>query len=640
MHCKLLACLTICCVLSLSLAAVGAEPEKPKADAATSQKAKPDKPKPADAKKPEEKAKPADAKKPEAKKPEEKAKPDDKKKAEKPKKPMVVCFTLNGEYAEGPTPIGLFGEMQESLASLIRRMDQAAEDKDVAAVILRIESVALGRGKLDELRAAVGRLRKAGKPVHAQAAGAQGAQYLLAAACDEVIMPPSGTLVVAGVRAEVLFYKGLLDKLGIKADLMQMGKYKGAGEPYSRTKMSPALRESLESLLDDYFGQMVDRIAKDRNLDPAKVKSLIDQGIFTADAAQKAGLIDRVIYADQLIDSLKKKLGADQIKLVTSYKKRKVDTDFSGLGGMVKLMELMLGGKSSARAGKGNKLAVVYAVGMIIPGKSTSDIFGSQAVGSTTIVKALKQADDDEKVKAIVLRVDSPGGSAVASDLIWREIVRIKKPIIASMGDVAGSGGYYISMGADRIFAEPGTLTGSIGVIGGKMVLGGLFDKLGLTTDVISRGKNSGSFSSTQAFTPEERKVLQAVLEDIYRQFVSKAARGRKMPAEKLEKLAQGRVYSGSTAKDIGLIDELGTLADAIAAAKKAAGLKPDEKVELLILPRPKTIFEQMFGDPSAATKLGVLSAEVVDALGEGSLFRLLLAEPVMAVMPCRIDVK
>ncbi|GAG23452.1 unnamed protein product, partial [marine sediment metagenome] len=254
-------------------------------------------------------------------------------------------------------------------------------------------------------------------------------------------------------------------------------------------------------------------------------------------------------YPDQLKKNLKKRLKAKEIKVVTNYKKKKIDTDFSGFSGIMKLVELMLGGKESKKSGKKPIIAVVYAVGPIMEGKSRTDLFGSSSLGSTTLIAALRKAADNPKVKAIVMRIDSPGGSATASDLIWRETIRIKKPIIASMGDVAASGGYYIAMGAKKIFAAPSTLTGSIGVIGGKLVTRGLYDKLGLNTEVISRGANSGAFSSNQPFTPEERKAWLAVLEETYRQFVGKAAEGRNMTFSKLEELAQGRVYTGRTAK-------------------------------------------------------------------------------------------
>lgn len=555
-------------------------------------------------------------------------------------KPTVVRITLSGDYPEGPVRVGLFGKPRKSLADVIRRIDHAAEDKEVAALWLRIEALKTGRGKVHELRAAVQRFRKSGKPVYAELATAQSNQYLVAAACDQIIMPPCGILIVPGVRAEVTFYKGLLEKLGIEFELLQMGKYKGAVEPLTRTDMSPPLRESIEALIDDAYEDMVAVIAADRQMKGYKVKTLLDQGLFTAAAARKAGLIDRVCYADQLQDALRKKLQADKIKLVTDYKKKKVDTDFSGITGMMKLVELLIGGKPAKATGKKPKIAVIHAVGMIIEGKSATNIFGTRAVGSTTLVKALRKAAEDQKVVGIVLRIDSPGGSGVASDLIWRETVRIKKPIIASMGDKAASGGYYIAMGADKILAEPQTITGSIGVFGGKVVLRGLYEKIGVTTEIISRGQNSGSLATTDPFTPEERKAWMVVLKEAYRQFVGNAAKARELAYKDLEKLAQGRVYTGRMAKANGLIDELGTLKDAIAEAKKAAGLKPDAEVELMILPRPKTIFEQLFSDTSVSTGLEATWPELLETVRKAKLFRRLFSEPVLLWMPYRLELR
>jgi protease-4 len=292
-------------------------------------------------------------------------------------------------------------------------------------------------------------------------------QYLLAAACDEIILAPPGMLMVPGVRLEMTFFKDMQGKHGLEEDMLKMGKCKGAAEPFTRSSMSPALRENLEALVDDSYEQMVAMIAKDRKLEDYQVKTLLDQGLFTAAAARKAGLVDRVAYADELLDDLRKKHKKDELKVVTDYKKKRSRAEFSGLTGMIKMMELMLGGRPTAHVTGKKQIAVVYAVGSIVQGKSSKGILGGSVLGSSTIVKALRTAAKNPNVRAIVLRVDSPGGSSVASDLIWREIVKIKKPVIASMGDIAGSGGYYISMGADKIFAEPGTLTGSIGVVGG-----------------------------------------------------------------------------------------------------------------------------------------------------------------------------
>ena len=484
------------------------------------------------------------------------------------------------------------------------------------------------------------RLRKAGKPVYAELTTADSSPYLLAAACDKIVMPPSGMLAVPGVRAEITFYKGLLDKLGLQFDCLKMGKYKGAFEPLTRNDMSQPLRESYEALVDDYYADMVATIAADRHLKDYQVKTFIDRGLFTAADAVKAGLIDEVLYADQLQEAIQKRLKVEKIDVVTDYKTKKIDADFSGFSGMMKLVELLTGGKPAEAGGKKPKIAVVYAVGQIAEGKSETGTLGGSAMGSTTIIAALRKAADDPKVSAIVLRIDSPGGSATASDLIWRETVRLHKPIIASMGDVAGSGGYYIAMGAKKIIAAPGTLTGSIGVIGGKLVTRGLYDKLGLNTEVISRGANSGSMSANQPFTPEERKVWTEVLQDTYHQFVSKAAEGRKMTYDKLEALAQGRVYTGRMAKSLGLVDELGTLQDAVVAAKLAAGLKADAEVDLLVLPEPKTFFEQLFGDPAAASDMESLLPEGVQLLRQTRALRQMLSQKILTWMPYGVQVK
>ncbi len=449
-------------------------------------------------------------------------------------------------------------------------------------------------------------------------------------------------LIVPGVRAEMTFYKGLLDKLGLKFEALQMGKYKGAAEPMSRTNMSAPLRESLQAIVNDAYDDMIAAIAKDRHLADYQVKSLIDQGLFSAADAQEAGLIDEVAYADQFQESLARRLKVDRVEVETAYKNKQVDTDFSGLGGFVKLMEAFSGGKKSEKGGSKQKIAVVYAVGEITEGKSRSSLFSESSLGSETMIETLRKAFADPKVVAVVLRIDSPGGSATASDLIWRETVRSKKPMVASMGDVAGSGGYYIAMGAKKIFAEPGTITGSIGVIGGKLVTGGLYEKLGMNTEIISRGKNSGALSSTQPFSPDERKAWTKLLTETYHEFVSKAAEGRRMDYNKLEALAQGRVYSGLQAKKLGLIDEIGTLNDAVTAAKKLAGLKADADVEIQILPEPKSFFEQFFNSEGSGASEQLASAmpELVKTIRQTAVWRQLLGEKVLLWMPYRIELK
>ena len=555
-------------------------------------------------------------------------------------KASVVEFTLKGNYPEGPQPAGLFSEIQPSLGKLVDRMDEAAKDKAVDAVILRIAEAQLERATVDELRAAVGRIRKAGKPVYAELVDADSRDYLLAGACDRIFMSPGGTLMIPGVRAEMSYYKGLLDKLGIEFHVLQMGKYKSAGEPFTRTEPSPAAREEMTGIVDDLYRSLVATIAKDRKLEEAQVRKLIDEGIFTASAAKKAGLVDCVAYADEIHDLFRKKLQAEKVDFVTDYKKEKNDIDFSGIGGMMKLMELAFGGKTSEKTSGPRKIAVIYAVGVIVQGKSSSSVMGEDTVGSTSLVDALRTADKDPKVLAVVLRIDSPGGSAVASDLIWRQVNRMHKPVIASMANVAASGGYYIAAGARRIIAEPQTITGSIGVIGGKPVVSKLLAKVGVSTEVISRGKNSGMLSLTAPFTPEERQAWMNVMEETYGQFVAKVAEGRKMPRSKVEELAQGRVYTGKMALDKGLIDGLGTLGDAIRAAKEAAGLKPDEKVDLETLPEPKTFFEQLLEQDSAMSRVRTSLPELAYTLASAELVRRVFREPSLLLMPYRLEVK
>ena len=345
---------------------------------------------------------------------------------------------------------------------------------------------------------------------------------------------------------------------------------------------------------------------------------------------------------------LKEQYQADELAYVINYAKKKVDTDFSGPMGMMKLFQAMMGGSPKARD-KGPAVAIVYAVGPIMPGKSQSDPFGGSVMGSTTIVKAIDEAAKDEAVKAIVMRVDSPGGSALASDLIWRATQRTGKPVIVSMGNVAASGGYYISMGADRILAEPGTVTGSIGVVGGKFDMGGLYDKIGLSTEIISRGDNSGIFSSLDKFNDSERDVLESMMNEVYDIFTAKASSGRGMDLEALKKLAGGKVYTGRVAKRLGLIDEVGTLADAVSQAKTMGGIGADDEVRIKVYPEPENPLEALFGGdmdqqrearvtlPAAAA---ALLPEISPALRQAWHMKQLANEPAALWMPFVIEIK
>src|SRR5579883_1413257 len=579
------------------------------------------------------------------------------KKVEK-KTVSLAHIKLSGSLEEAPPSSDpLFGSLKEHFKSKLDRIEKARKDANVQAIYLQLDGLSIGWGKLDELSRAIAEVRKSGKKVFAYLESGNTKDYLLALACDEICLPESDWLMLTGMRAEVSFYKNLFEKIGAQADMLQMGDFKAAAEPFMRNSMSKPARAQLTRVIDDYYeNSLVERIVHARaskNFTAEQVKKLIDEGPYTARGALEAGLVDRLGYADdyrnQLKETLKKQHQADKFAFLKDYgKEEKKDIDLSNPFAIFKLLATPVNSKSSSHS----KIAVIYATGVITTGKSEEGLFGSETLGSTTMIKAIRQAEEDETVKAIVLRVDSPGGSALASDLIWNELKRSKKPVIASMSDVAASGGYYISMAAQKIYAEPGTLTGSIGVVGGKLAIGGTLNKIGITTEIISRGANAGILSSDKPFTDSERKAMTALMKDVYDQFLDKALAGRKkagrtMTREELVQLAGGRIWTGRQAKENGLIDELGTLGDAIEAARKLAKLPEGKEPELLLLPKSKsfldTLFEEMGDTRAPSTRFRSLlrgAPELQRKLrGLDGLFQL-RGEPVWLTLPYHIEIE
>ena len=564
--------------------------------------------------------------------------------AEMAEKTMYVAqLVIRGDLPETGDQSGLFGEFQPNLRQVVARLEKAANDTKVTAVVLRLQNPEIGRGKLAELRAAVHRVQAAGKRVYAQLQMATARDYMLASACDEIVIPESGSLMVTGIQAEMSFFKESLDTLGVEADLIQVGSYKGAAEPLTRTTMSDEYRAQYESLIDDLYHHLVETIAVDRKIAPQQVRQLIDQGLFTAAEAKAVGLIDQVVYDREFLAQVQSANGADRLVLEKDYGKLKNEVDLSGPLGFMNLIQLFTGTdvKSSNRR---KKIAIIYATGPIATGKSVLGMLGGQTVGSDTIVEAIQKAEDNKDVAAMVIRIDSPGGSAIGSDQIWKAIVDAEKPIVASMGDMAASGGYYISMGCDKIVAEPETLTGSIGVIGGKMALKGLYEKIGVHVETISRGRNSGLLSSKSRFTDSERAVWVKMMQETYSQFVAKAALGRGMSPEKMESLAAGRLWTGRQAQQHGLVDLLGSLDDAVRQAKQLAGLDVEEEIERLILPEPKNLLDQLM----EGAMLGAQVRQAIDLVEPNVGVRLrdlelagrLFAEPSVLLMPCHISVR
>jgi protease-4 len=519
---------------------------------------------------------------------------------DKKEPPVIAHVALSGDLDEAPVAESAFGgSSAENLKQILDRIAKAKADGKVKALVLDIHDLKLGLfgfGKVEEVRRAVADFRKAGKKAYAYVEEVGGLDYLVACACDQVLLPEGGSFGLTGLHIEMSFYKDLLDKVHVKGDFLTMGEAKGAAEPFTRTDMSPENKKQYNLVLDDlYENGVVQTIVDSRpaqKWDAANVKALIDEAPYTARKAKELGLIDGVAYLDGIETKIRADLKADNARFVKDYSKPKTEnTDLLGL-----LMKAM--SPTKKKSSKKTKLALIYAVGEIETGKGGAGLFSS-SIGSTTMVRAIREAEDDPTVKAIVLRVDSPGGSALASDLIWHELKRCKKPVVASMGDVAASGGYYITMSARKVFAEPGTLTGSIGVLGGKIVIGGVLDWAGVKTETLGRGKNAGMDSMYHAFTETEKRAVTATMRDVYDQFLDKALAGRQANGVKMDKarlltLAGGRIWTGRQAKESGLVDALGTLDDAIAEARSVAKLPAGEEVEYLVLPEPTSPLDRL----------------------------------------------
>ena len=517
---------------------------------------------------------------------------------------LNISSDLPDYVAEEPLAKAFGITQKQSFTGLLTQMRKAKVDERIGAVLLDINFPAIGWGKAFELREAIGDLRTSGKPVYAYMEMGTNREYYIATAADKIFLPPSGDIYINGFAAEAMFYKGSLDKLGIQADVIQIGpKYKNAPDRYTKKEMSDGQREVINAVLDEYFGRFTNAIAESRKKSPEDVKALIDAAPYNANQAKSLGLIDGALYREQVDTEFKNALGYKEdakLKTITGGAYRDIPSDSLGLN-------------------NGEKVAVIYASGAINVGHSSNGALNGEMVGSDTLVEAINDAADDKSIKAIVMRVDSPGGSALASDLIWHAIenAKAKKPFVVSMSDVAASGGYYIACNADKIIAEPSTITGSIGVFMGKPVIKGLYDWLGVTNEYVMRGKNAGIFRETEKWTPEEReKMVQQTNSIYFDNFVPKVSKGRGKSVEEVNTLGQGRVWTGTQAKERGLIDDFGGLEKAISVAKELAKLPADKDVRRIVLPEPRPFLETIFGnDASTQTKAEQTQAALLESL-------------------------
>jgi protease-4 len=483
--------------------------------------------------------------------------------------PLILELDLTDGITESrpaaPVP-AVLARHRMVLADLLDGLRRAAGDERVRALVAKVGGRPIGLAQVQELRRAIEEFREAGKLTVAWAESfgefsAGNVPYYLATAFDTIYLQPSGDLGLTGIAVERIFLRDALDKLGVDFQVAKRHEYKSAAEQVTERGFSPSARQATERLTASITEQLTEAITQRRRISADEARNLVDRGPFLAVQALEAGLVDALGYRDEVYAAVRKQAGQDAIT--------------AQLGRYQRLRAVAERARKLPSA-REQAVALIYATGPIRRGRSGRGLLSGGAMGSDTITAALRSAVADDRVRAIVLRVNSPGGSYVASDTIWREVVRARaagKPLVASMGDVAASGGYYISMAADAIVAQPGTVTGSIGVLSGKPVLGQALGKAGVTTDSVTQGEHAAMFGTTHPFSEDEWALVNNWLDHIYADFTGKVAQGRHLSAERVHELARGRVWTGADALERGLVDELGGLEEAAAIARRRAGL-------------------------------------------------------------------
>jgi protease-4 len=521
----------------------------------------------------------------------------------------------------------LLGRDTATVRGFVSSLRKAKRDPRIKTVLLTPTALESPYwGKVQELRDAVLDFRKSGKKVIAFLESGGDREYYLASAADRVFLLPTSSLDLTGVASYEIFLRGTFDKIGAYPDFVKIGEYKTAPNQYTEKQMTPAHREMSQSLNREMYEQLVRGIAEARRKSEADVRALLDQGPFTPEDALRSGLVDDLAYEDQLDDRVAEmRSGSNELRRIDGDSYERVSPQSVGI-------------RPRSRIG------VIYAVGAITSGKSGFDPMNGAVVGSDTLVEQIRQVRDDSSVKAIVLRIDSPGGSSIASDVIWRELMitrdqKPSRPLVVSMSDLAASGGYYIAMPAQVIVAQPATLTGSIGVFTGKIVTGGTIGKLGITEETVKDGANADIFSPFAPFSPGQRDKVQTFIDSYYRNFIEKVAQSRHTTAEQIDAIGRGRVWTGSQARERGLVDALGGLDTAVAMAKERAKIPADEDVELVTYSPRSSLYEAITSSFRGSADMNLLRTIVGDpearALASlsapGRLFR--RGEP-LALMP------
>jgi protease-4 len=511
---------------------------------------------------------------------------------------------------ESRSPVTL-QEIRELLAS-------AANDPKITGAVLFPSNVGAGWAKMQEIRDGLLRFKESGKPLVAYLRNASAREYYLASAADRIYLSREDLLNVKGLRVEAMYLRQTLDKLGVEVEIEHAGKYKNAGDIFTEESMTPETREVLGSILDELFAHLIETIAESRGQSVEQVRETIDNGPFLAAQALEYGLVDGLLYEDEMFEQIRTQLGQTELRKV-SHKTYREATE------------------SAASSFGRTQVALVVGSGSIVAGSDGGGLGDEEMIWSRDFIRLLREIKDNEQVKGVILRIDSPGGDAIASDEILREVrlLREKKPMVISMSDTAASGGYYIAMTGDPIVAYPNTFTGSIGVIYGKVNLRGFYDKIGVRKEILTRGRYSDIDSDYQPLSAAGRQKLREGIDAVYDGFLERVAEGRNRAREEIEPLAEGRVWLGVQAHRNGLVDELGGLDRAIELIKEKLDISQSDQIRLISYPKQRSFWQYLAGQSGES----LIGAQIRKLVGDVDI-RVLSESGILRLMPYRLDVR